>query len=287
LSLVGNDPAVLDEFPAQEMLRIEARRVPRDWPSRWAAAGGRTYNGRMIARKDDDIWTRISRFGTPFPPFDFGSGMGVADVGRQEAESLGVIAPGERVAPTEAKFNDNLQASLADLDDAGRAELRAMFGDQIAIEGDTARWQGDLVGDLYDASIAWDGQGRPSSAKPPGISLGIATPQAIELSLPAGMDIEGMDLYLRPDEIAKANEKHGLAEERGDQRPITRLDVELIPHVWRDPDEVLPPKPSRLGRAIEMRKTILGRNVLIGFQKDPAQQRMIMATTYIKTKEQP
>jgi hypothetical protein len=31
---------------------------------------------RMIARKDSPIWEALSRFGTPYPPFDFNSGCG-------------------------------------------------------------------------------------------------------------------------------------------------------------------------------------------------------------------
>lgn len=87
---------VLDAFPAQELLRLESRRAPRDWTSRWIAAGGQLYNGFMIALKDDPIWTAISIFGTPWPPFDWGSGMGLRDVSRKAATDLGLLPPGER-----------------------------------------------------------------------------------------------------------------------------------------------------------------------------------------------
>ena len=40
-------------FPAQELVREESRRSPRDWKARWAAAGGRLYGGRMAALKED------------------------------------------------------------------------------------------------------------------------------------------------------------------------------------------------------------------------------------------
>ena len=32
-----------------------------------------------------DIWIRLSRFGTPYPPFDYLSGMNIAPVGAEEA----------------------------------------------------------------------------------------------------------------------------------------------------------------------------------------------------------
>lgn len=97
---VGNTPAILRAFPCQELVRVMSRRVPRDWQSRWVEAGGSLYGGRMIARKDDPIWADISRFSTPYPPFDYQSGMGVRDVGRREAIRLGVIEADENVTPS-------------------------------------------------------------------------------------------------------------------------------------------------------------------------------------------
>ena len=45
----------------------------------------------MIALKGDPIWTHISAFHLPFPPFDIDSGMDVDGVPREEAEKLGLI----------------------------------------------------------------------------------------------------------------------------------------------------------------------------------------------------
>lgn len=56
-------------------------------------AGGKLYDGRMIALRNDPIWRGISRFGSPVPPFDFNSGMGLEEVNRFEAEALGVELP--------------------------------------------------------------------------------------------------------------------------------------------------------------------------------------------------
>lgn len=115
--VAGQNDAVLDAYPAQELVRFEDRKEPRDWVQTWRAAGGKVYPGgdeatlnsyRLIAAKDDPIWTAISRFGHPWPPFDFGSGMGLRDVSRAEAEELGVIPPGAAVAATRRAFNDTL-----------------------------------------------------------------------------------------------------------------------------------------------------------------------------------
>lgn len=117
-------------FPAQELVRLYQRRVPRGyeevkgrvvernpnyWRDRWTAAGGQLYDGRMIALKGDAVWEKISRFGTPWPPFDFNSGMDVKNVGRREAVALGLIEPNERVPDPRSQYEygseDTLKAS--------------------------------------------------------------------------------------------------------------------------------------------------------------------------------
>ena len=110
----GQNPETLDQFPAQELVRVARRKVPRNWAATWRAAGGKFYGrGRMIAAKDDPIWTAISRFGLPYPPFDYNSGMGLRDVRREEAEALGVMEPGHVVAPAPRLLTDDVQASAS------------------------------------------------------------------------------------------------------------------------------------------------------------------------------
>ena len=88
-------------FPAQELVRIEERQVPRSWQNIWRQHGGKIYpGGRMIALKEDPIWSAISRFGNPYPPFDYNSGMGVDDVSYDEALKLGVL-PSKHYQPPE------------------------------------------------------------------------------------------------------------------------------------------------------------------------------------------
>jgi hypothetical protein len=109
----ANDPVVLDAFPAQELFRLQQRTVPRDWIMRWRGAGGHFYGGgRMIALKDDPIWGTISRFGNPYPPFDFNSGMWVKPVPRREAVQFGLIKEGQQVKPTDITPSSPLQASV-------------------------------------------------------------------------------------------------------------------------------------------------------------------------------
>jgi len=116
----AQEPELLDAFPAYEFLRVEAREEPRsNWPARWdaaraqAGAEGATASGsgRMVALKNHTIWAMISRFGTPYEPFDFNSGMGVEDVDRDEAVTLGIIGKDEQVKPQHRGLNNGLQST--------------------------------------------------------------------------------------------------------------------------------------------------------------------------------
>lgn len=112
---VQNDPDIIDAFPALELYRLEARNEERDWNTRWVHAGGRLYGGRMIARKDDPVWENISAFGTPYPPFDYNSGMWTREIDRTEAEQLGVVQRSTVVEPQpqpSETFNDDFSAAV-------------------------------------------------------------------------------------------------------------------------------------------------------------------------------
>jgi hypothetical protein len=120
----GQDQGILDTWPAQELVRVNVPRKPRDWPDRWEEAGGELVDGRMVAAKDDDIWDELGSpdlfedgLGNPFPPFAFNSGMDVRDVSRSDAVRLGVIEPGQRIEPEDRGINDDLKQDL-DLRDA-------------------------------------------------------------------------------------------------------------------------------------------------------------------------
>jgi hypothetical protein len=139
---MDQDPEILDAYPAQELLRVEERVNKRDWRSRWIGAGGKIYNGLMVALKNDPIWTRISIFGTPWPPFDWGSGMGLRDVDRRAAVDLGLIAPGEQVAPDDMGFNDNLELDVSNLAPVLINKLVGLFGDLVQLAGNKLKWIG-------------------------------------------------------------------------------------------------------------------------------------------------
>ncbi len=117
----GQDPVVLDAFPAQELVRFFGPDDPsreRDWAARWAICGGTFYGGRMIALKTDPIWRKLGDpalfpdgLGNEFPPFAFHSGMDVVDISRDEAESLGLLDSDTELLPQNVDLNAELQAT--------------------------------------------------------------------------------------------------------------------------------------------------------------------------------
>jgi hypothetical protein len=142
----GQDPDMLDAYPAQELVRVRQAKEPRDWDSRWAAAGHKVgwegaARGVKVALKSSPIWVALSRFERAFPPFDFGSGMWVEDVDREAAERLGLIRLGQQVTPQEKPFAENWQTSVEHLSRELRDSLLQAFPERVVIDGDKATWR--------------------------------------------------------------------------------------------------------------------------------------------------
>lgn len=148
--IAGQNRDALQAWPAQELIRETDAEEPRDWPARWSASGGQLVGGgRMVALKTDPIWIAISRFGVPYPPFDYGSGMGLRDIDREEAEALGLIAPDEILEPSLEREKEELTAGLKkEMENPLiRAALEDLFGSQIEIKADgQVVWKGSSLG---------------------------------------------------------------------------------------------------------------------------------------------
>ena len=107
-------PANLASFPALELIRVLPVRDARNWPSRWAIAGGKPpaafvggYAYRivrqptgMIALYGDPVWGELGAsanfsdaLDVDHPPFAFNSGMGWRQVPKARAKSLGITGP--------------------------------------------------------------------------------------------------------------------------------------------------------------------------------------------------
>lgn len=135
----GQQKNILNAWPAKELIRIEERLKPRDWIARWQEAGGMLIDGRMVALKNDPIWIRLSRFGQPYPPYDFNSGMGDREIDREESITLGLLEPDQQLEPDDEEAR--LEASVTDLSPEFKGALKTLFGEQIDVSGDKAKWK--------------------------------------------------------------------------------------------------------------------------------------------------
>jgi len=237
-------------FPAQELLRFEQREKPREWKSRWIAAGGKLYGDRMIALKGDPIWINISRFGKPYPPFDFNSGMGVEDVSYDEAVELGVIQEGYE--PPEksplADFNDKLEASMEVSGPKSERlpDMQKIFGDQIQYNPHTKKiyFDGAMIHDVVkQVRVQFDAGLKQTSVK---AKPSIGRPSSIFCEK-AGIMPDSADkpLRLSPSAIFHVLQDHVNKDKDSRNIPLQDRELTLIGHVWRTPDSVEPAKDGK------------------------------------------
>lgn len=108
--VAGTMPEALEAYPAWELVRLEDRKEPRHWPTRWRQVGGEFFPGtneaypdapgRFVALKSDPIWQALGSkenfkdaLDTDRPPFAWRSGMGWKQISRDEWEAVGKGAP--------------------------------------------------------------------------------------------------------------------------------------------------------------------------------------------------
>ena len=233
--------AALMEFPAQRLVRVQHRNQPRDWDAKWRSAAqsvgweGVFRGADKVALKTSPVWTAISRFGHPYPPFDFGSGMGVENVSMDECVKMGFIKPDDPPQKVpEVHFNDGLAESIPDLrnDSLCGQILHRDFGDQIVIENSKVKWQGNLIHDVRDGKI--------QKAR-----LGDATKQMLA-KMDGVIPKEDIEIYRKMNPsfnrdtfFQHAIKHYGKNEKRlKDNIPLEDGDYDLMPTVWRSPDKV-------------------------------------------------
>ncbi len=104
--------------PAQELYRAWPARQERNWPARWKEAAeaigweGVATNGQMIALKTSPIWVALSRFGQPYPPFDYGSHMRVRSVSLETAQDAGLLTTEEEYQDARESMEEESRRSL-------------------------------------------------------------------------------------------------------------------------------------------------------------------------------
>lgn len=119
------------------------------WQQRWAEAGaavswqGALPGADFVALKTSPIWSALSRFGTPWPPFDWGSTRELEEVDRAEAIALGLLTESDvpaAGADGAEDFNAQLEASTSGLDGGMIKQLSDFFGSAVRFVGDTVKW---------------------------------------------------------------------------------------------------------------------------------------------------
>lgn len=124
-------------FPCQKLVRVSARQEPRDWDRIWNEAAALLahipgiHPTLKIALLNHPIWNAISRFGNPYPPFDFGSGMGVESVSRGEALKLGFKLDPNRdpmQQPVHKSMNEGLESDKVPADQRDQEALKKSLG---------------------------------------------------------------------------------------------------------------------------------------------------------------
>lgn len=256
--LEGTSEGALAAFPCQELVRVQNRKAPRNWPEIWKGRGGQIYGGRMIALKTDEIWSAISRFGHPWPPFDFGSGMGVRDVGRREAIRYGVISADDPPpkTPKTPKFNDGLSAPLPDKKASKPVEdlLRARLGSQVSVQKGMVRFNANLISDMLEGRgelNAQLGQGHWN----PKLLEKIEDPATRERAKTSGLTITR-------DWMRDHGQKHRNPSGKGGMNlPLSDGDYELIPSLWHNPDNVTESGPGMLDLTLD---TLDGGRLFLG-----------------------
>jgi hypothetical protein len=134
----GMDADVLNEFPAQRFIRVQEVKDPRESHIQ--------YEGQVYL-KSDPIWADVINedFGVPWGPWGWGCGHDVEDVDRDEAESLGLIDPGQEVQADTRSFNENLRASTQGIEPDLLDKLLQEFGAQVEWDGNAEelRWKAE------------------------------------------------------------------------------------------------------------------------------------------------
>lgn len=268
--LESTSAGALAAFPAQELVRHRARKAERKWNDIWAEAGGRFYDGRRIALVTDEIWTKISDFGRPYPPFKWGSGMGVKAIDREEAIRLGVIRPDDppQTPPETPGMNQGLGVRLPP---GGEREtdqlLRAAFGSQVSVDADNfAHWNDSLIRDMLAGTgqaNARLGQGRFNPAL-----LGKIDDEDLRARVSKG----GLTIS---QQWMQTHAKKHKAPKGVMNLPLSETDYELIPSLWRSPDTATTHSAGELELSLE---TLDGSRLVLGVAL-----RNFSPTTFYKT----
>jgi hypothetical protein len=145
------DDETLQDFPALELFRAVAKRKERDWRTRWNDARAQlgdgnttatlatSKDGPFIAMVNDPIFALVSRFGSPYDPLDYNTGMRQRPVSRSKAKAAGVsLDTGlatELAKPARDPMQDVASSSVEGMDEDIVREWTKSFGDRATVSG--------------------------------------------------------------------------------------------------------------------------------------------------------
>ncbi len=194
--LQGMNPALLDEFPAMRFIRVMDVQEPR--------LAHAPHEDQVYLKTDPIWWLVINKdFGVPWGPWGWGCGHDVEDVDRDEAESLHLLRPGQKVSvPAGMKkfmsLNRNLQASTKNLAPELVDKLKKEFGERVVIEGERIRWLGQPGADIGDPVTSQDKTALVKYTSPQGSS------DTINLALLKSGAAADVEIQKQADELSTA-----------------------------------------------------------------------------------
>ena len=230
--------AILKVWPADELFRAEARKVPRHWRKRWhearldlgegntTATYAATDRGPFVALKNDPVWTHpsVNRFGEPWTPFDFNSGMRLRNVTASKARELGVLKGKDSPAPRRDPLRQVQSSSTLGMSPEVVRAWAGSFGDRARVTDGRVAVVPDasVIAEIVDAAEAKD------LADASAVFGWV--PQDVIAQLP-----ELLRSKLSPETVYTLNaervrhilKQHGLETRRG-QRDVTRADIESL-----------------------------------------------------------
>lgn len=220
-------------FPAMQLVRIEQRIEKRDWRRRWSKAaapyGAEVSVSRMIAPHGHPIWRDISRFGLPYPPYDFMSGMGQMPVRVDEAKQYIDLD-----APFEQSEAESLNSMLAVSPRVNSKKLRAALSEHLK---GYARWQGNKL-------VFTD----PNGTSP---IYGDDLAKVWEQGLPEGFENGQMKAFI---EWVRDSSGYYIGSKRKDLQPNTDMYEDFVRLVSRLKNKT---SPKELWRGMAMTKHTL------------------------------
>jgi hypothetical protein len=238
----ANQPAILQAFPADRLYRAFTRRAERNWQERWNTARAQladrtsatladSRSGPFIAPKPDPIWTAISRFGNPYAPFDYGSGMRKRSVPASLAATHGIDkTPRPAADPLAVGVETTIPPGMPP---AMLQAVRDAFADSAMVSGGKLRISPpgrSAIPWLIDKARANVQAATPIRFLSPAERNAIAAAADIDLPEHATLDMDSTSLrhlLNRHGDAGKEMRTYGV-------RPVTDADIAAVPALVAD-----------------------------------------------------